>query len=232
MNNILVKAKNIDEAFLEWFEEMKKQNEKNFSIDSRDGEVVGEVLNAITVIEDPTRCIMQNKIRKMPMRYAIGELLWYLSANRKLSAIQKYTNAWDRMSDDGIVVNSNYGWCIKEKYGFDQFERCKEILTKDSSSRQAVIHIKEPRNTGTKDMNCTVYLQFFIRDEKLIMHSHMRSNDLWMGFPYDVFQFTCIQILMAMELDLELGEYVHIADSLHMYKRDFDKALENEKEIK
>ena len=47
----------------------------------------------------------------------------------------------------------------------------------------------------------------------------MRSNDLWTGFPYDVFQFTAMQILMSMELGLELGSYTHIAGSLHLYER-------------
>ena len=76
---------------------------------SRDGDVVGEVINAVTVIEDPTQNIMKNKIRNMPMKYAVGELLWYMSGNNNLSEIQKYTKAWDRMSDDGETVNSNYG---------------------------------------------------------------------------------------------------------------------------
>lgn len=35
---------------------------------------------------------------------------------------------------------------------------------------------------------------------------------------------------MAMELGLEIGSYTHIAGSLHMYKRDFDKAIERYKE--
>ena len=100
------------------------------------------------------------------------------------------------------------------------------------NSRQAVIHIKMPRNTienPTNDLNCTVCLQFIVRDGKLYCTTYMRSNDLWLGFPYDVFQFTCIQIRMAMELGLDIGSYTHIAGSLHIYERDFEKAIENEK---
>jgi thymidylate synthase len=47
----------------------------------------------------------------------------------------------------------------------------------------------------------------------------MRSNDIWMGFPYDVFSFTAMQCLMAMELGLGIGTYTHIAGSLHLYER-------------
>ena len=212
-----IKVKTADEAFEYWYERLSKLN---YNAKSRDGDVVGEILNATTIIEDPTRCIMTNSIRNMPIRYAVGELLWYLSANNKLSEIRKYTKAWDRMSDDGKTVNSNYGYCIRKKFGFDQWEFVKDKLMSDSSSRQAVIHIKDASNEESKDVNCTVCLQFFIRENKLCMTVYMRSNDLWMGFPYDVFQFAAMQVLLSMELGVELGPYTHIAGSLHLYKRD------------
>ena len=230
LNNIIVKSETLDEAWLTWFEKMKECSE---SIESRDGQVTAEVINAITVIDDPTKNIMNNDIRKLSLRYAIGEMLWYLSGNPELKAIQHYTKAWDRMSDDGETVNSNYGYIIKEAYNFNQYEYCKQLLIKDKNSRQAIIHIKVPKNTleqPTKDLNCTVCLQFLIRENKLYCTTYMRSNDLWLGFPYDIFQFTCIQVRMAMELGLEIGSYTHIAGSLHMYKRDFDKAIERYKE--
>lgn len=223
-NNMIVQADTVDHAFESWYDILSKDNIEQ---ESRDGDVIGEVINAMTIIEDPTRNIVQSKIRNMPMRYAIGEMLWYMSGNNKLKEIQKFTHGWDRMSDDGEYVNSNYGWCISRKFGFDQWEWCKEELVKNPNSRRAVIHIKEPSDKESKDVNCTVSLQFFIRENKLYMTTYMRSNDLWMGFVYDVFQFTCMQILMSMELELELGTYTHFVGSLHLYKRDYEKSLEN-----
>ena len=225
--NMIVQSDTVDHAFEAWYKILSEDNDQQ---ESRDGDVVGEVINAMTIVEDPTRNIVKSKIRNMPMRYAIGEMLWYLSGNSALKEIQKFGSGWDRMSDDGIHVNSNYGYCIKHKYGFDQWEFVKEELRKNSLSRRAVIHIKEPSNKESKDVNCTVSLQFFIRENKLYMTTYMRSNDIWLGFPFDVFQFTCMQILMSMELGLELGTYTHIAGSLHMYKRDYEKSLENIKE--
>ena len=218
-SNIFITADNIDEAFIKWYELLSSNTEEQ---DSRDGEVVGEVINAITVINDPTRCIMKNDIRKLPMRYCIGELLWYISGNDHLSAIQHFSSAWDRMSDNGKTVNSNYGNLIMNYYGFDQLKMCEQILSNNPNSRQAIIHLKPARDVlsyPTKDLPCTVSLQFFIRDHKLYLITYMRSNDIWMGFPYDVFQFTCLQIYLAMRLDVDLGTYTHIAGSLHLYKR-------------
>lgn len=216
--NETVTAESLDEAFDYWYKKLCDNPETS---DSRDGGVVGEVINAVTVITDPTKCIMKSDIRKLPMRYCIGEMLWYLSANNSLKEIQKYTSNWDRMSDDGETVNSNYGWCIANKYGFNQWEYIKKVLSETPGSRQAVIHIKEPNQNQSKDVNCTVCLQFMIRDNKLHMTTYMRSNDIWLGFPYDVFQFTAMQILLSMQLGVELGTYTHISASLHLYERNY-----------
>nr|DAV91447.1 MAG TPA: hypothetical protein [Caudoviricetes sp.] len=232
---IKVEAKDIDSAFLKWVSILKPQDQSEAANESRDGMVAGEVINATTEIVDPTRCIMKNRIRKMPIRYAIGEMLWYIHGSRDLQPIKLYTNGWDRMSDDGLTVNSNYGWCIKRKYGFDQVKSVLELLRDDSSTRQAVINIKEPQeyeglSSQSKDINCTVCFQFFIRDKKLYMITYMRSNDIWLGFPFDVFQFTNLQVWMAMELGVGVGTYTHIAGSLHLYQRDYEVIQKRELE--
>jgi thymidylate synthase len=39
------------------------------------------------------------------------------------------------------------------------------------------------------------------------------------GLPYDVFLFTMLQEMLAVTLGLDLGVYVHVAGSLHLYER-------------
>lgn len=208
--------KTVNEAWEHWYNLLAGQ--ENVAT-SRDGMVVGEVINAITLIEDPRSNLVTSPIRNLSHKYAVGELLWYLSGSNKLSAISQYSKAWDKLSDDGETVNSAYGHRIFEKFGFDQWEHVKGLLAADPNSRQAVIHIKEPNPEKTKDLPCTVALQYFIRDGKLYATTYMRSNDIWLGFPYDVFTFTCLQIKMAFELGVGIGSYTHIAGSLHLYSR-------------
>ncbi|WP_417924869.1 thymidylate synthase [Collimonas pratensis] len=47
-----------------------------------------------------------------------------------------------------------------------------------------------------------------------------RSNDLYLGTPHNVVQFTCLQEIMAGWLGIEVGSYVQICDSLHLYEHD------------
>lgn len=215
----------VDNAWDKWFNTFRAESIDAAAEASRDGEVVAECLNAVTVIEDPTRNIVTSPDRKLPMRYAVGELLWYLSGSNKLSDITKFSTVWERMSDDGETVNSAYGNRIFKQFGFNQFVYVKHALSRNPNSRQAVIHIKDPidyQSYPTKDVPCTVALQYFIREGALHATTYMRSNDLWMGFPYDVFSFTCFQILLAFSLGVDIGTYTHIAGSLHLYKRDYE----------
>lgn len=224
-------AKTVNEAWLAAFNALQEQAEKGYNAGSRDGAVVGEICDAVFCVEDPTRNIVSNQIRKMPMRYAVGELAWYLSGSNKVKGISRFAKKWAEISDDGETNNSAYGWRIFDKFGFNQWEHIKDLLRKDPASRQAVIHIKDADNHPTKDVPCTVYLQFFIRDGKLNMSTHMRSNDIWMGVPYDMFSFCFLQILLAMELGVEIGQYTHYAGSLHIYARDYEAAKKNIAEL-
>lgn len=220
-------GKTVNDVWLEAFNALQAQAEEGYTAGSRDGAVVGEICDAVFCVEDPTRNIVNNPIRKMPMRYAVGELAWYLSGSNRVQDISRFAKKWADISDDGKTNNSAYGWRIFDKFGFNQWEYVKELLRNDPSSRQAVIHIKDASNKPTKDVPCTVYLQFFTRDGKLNMSTHMRSNDIWMGVPYDMFSFCFLQMLLAMELGVEVGQYTHYAGSLHIYSRDYEAAKKN-----
>lgn len=211
------------EAFDEVFGHLYSQYKEGYSQPSRVGDVVGEILNAQIVLLDPTRGIVDSKIRKMPIRYAVGELAWYLSGSNKAADIGQYSKFWNDISDDGETLNSAYGYRIYEKFGFDQWEHAKYLLKADPFSRQAVIHIKDASNVPTKDTPCTLSLQFQIRGGHLHLTTNMRSNDIWLGFPFDVFAFTFLQIKMAMELGVKVGTYTHNAASLHLYRKDAEQ---------
>lgn len=220
-------GKTVNEVWEKAFEALSAEAQFGMPADSRDGLVVGEFTDAVFCVADPTRNIVNSPIRKMPMRYAVGELAWYLSGSNRMEDIAQYAKKWAEISDDGVTSNSAYGYRIFSKFGYDQWAYVKELLKKDPNTRQAVIHIKDADNRPTKDTPCTVYLQFLLREGKLHLSVHMRSNDIWMGVPYDMFSFCFLQVKMAMELGVKVGHYTHYAGSLHLYARDFETAKKN-----
>jgi thymidylate synthase len=77
----------------------------------------------------------------------------------------------------------------------------------------------EQDTRGHRDVPCTLNYRFFLRNDRLHMHTTMRSQDLWLGFPYDIFAATVLQELLAGWLGVELGDYHHNVDSLHLYEK-------------
>jgi len=67
------------------------------------------------------------------------------------------------------------------------------------------------------DPACLQRLWFRIADGKLHMNIHMRSNDAFKAAFMNMYAFTELQAEMAAELGVEPGEYMHIADSFHIY---------------
>lgn len=195
-----------------------------------DGEEIGnsrEVLNASLEITEPRQRYIFNGERKMDPFYAFGQVLWYLSGSNNLNDINYYDDSWNKRSDDGKTLNSAYGYKIfnPEFFGFSQYKRVLSILRENPDSRQAIINLHKPNDKKTNDELCTIYLHFFIRKNKLHMIVNMRSNDAFWGFTYDIFAFTFIQEMMALELGVELGSYYHNAGSMHVYDKDREQIL-------
>jgi thymidylate synthase len=105
----------------------------------------------------------------------------------------------------------------------------KQVLHQDPDSRRAVIPLFTEEDLGRSsevvDVPCCCSLQFLMRDEKLCLVTYMRSNDMMTGFGYDIFLFTMLQELMALELNLPLGWYQHVTASMHLYSKDYEKAV-------
>ena len=162
--------------------------------------------------------------------YLIGELLWYFSGEDSTDWISKYSSFWKRISDDGKTANSAYGSRIFKAHEriageqLIQWDYVMSELSSDSDSRRAVIHIRSPWDSARAklDVPCTLTLQFFVRDEKLHMVVNMRSSDLILGIAYDIPAFTMMQELLATQLGVGLGEYMHTSNSLHIYERHFE----------
>ncbi len=102
-----------------------------------------------------------------------------------------------------------------------------QLLRDDPDTRQAVLTVFDSRrdiNRGEPDIPCTIAVQFLYRNGALHMRTMMRSNDIWLGFPYDSIQFFALQSAVACALTVPIGYYYHNVGSLHLYDRDREKA--------
>lgn len=73
------------------------------------------------------------------------------------------------------------------------------------------------------DPACLQRLWFRIADGKLHMNCHMRSNDAFKAAFMNMFAFTELQAMVARDVGVEPGEYMHMIDSFHIYGSYFDE---------
>lgn len=195
------------------------------------GQQIHEFKDHTLIITDPWQCYFNNERRSTKYDYVFAELLWYLSGDNSKDFIEKHASMWNRIANpDDETLNSAYGYLIfKDRYSFNdptQWQWAVESLKTDKDTRQAVMHFNRPQHqfSGNKDFVCTMYANFLIRDNRLHLTVHMRSNDVVLGLPTDIPFFCMLQLNMHHILkktypDLKLGEYTHIVNSLHMYER-------------
>jgi thymidylate synthase len=151
----------------------------------------------------------------------LGELFWYLAATDDLAFIHHYLSHYAEESDDGCTVYGAYGPRLFSMRGNDQIANVIKLLKERKTSRRAVIQLFDAGDIAEhhKGIPCTCTLQLMVRNGRLIMFTSMRSNDVFLGLPYDVFVFTMLQEILARTLGVEIGTYKHAVGSLHLYEK-------------
>ena len=179
-----------------------------------------ELAGVMLELTDPLARISRTESRGK-LFSCLGELMWYLAKTNDLAFIEYYIRGY-RQSADGDEIFGGYGPRLFDWNEINQFENVRGLLAKNPDSRRAVIQlfgaqdIMETHN----DVPCTCTLQFMIRNDQLNLVAYMRSNDIFLGLPHDVFCFTMLQEIMARDLGAKIGTYKHMVGSLHLYHSD------------
>jgi thymidylate synthase len=107
---------------------------------------------------------------------------------------------------------------------FDQIAGVVDRLKASPNTRRAQAVTYQVWNDMTvDDPTCLQRLWFRIHDNQLHMTCHMRSNDAFKAAFMNMFAFTELQAEVAQQVGIEPGEYIHIADSFHIYGSYFDE---------
>lgn len=178
-----------------------------------------ELLQQTVCIKKPNMNLVYIEGRKFSLLHAIVESMLLVVKENRVASYTVFNKRMAEFSDDGNTLYGAYGYRIADSIWY-----CIDKLKKDKYTRQAVLTIHKANDVKneSKDIPCTISLQFTIRNEKLNMHVYMRSNDVVLGMPYDVFVFTNLQMLVANELGIKLGKYYHTVTSLHAYDSDVE----------
>ena len=194
---------------------------------SRNGETK-EILHVAISISDPKQRWVMSRRPALNPAFALAEVVWIMNGRRDLALLEFWNKRYRDFVGPGPELHGAYGYRLRRRLGLDQLKRAYQALDRNSDTRQVVLQIWDseidmPKTDGTpanKDVPCNVISMLKIRDGKLEWSQIIRSNDLFLGLPHNLVQFTSIQEIIAGWLNIECGTYNQISDSMHIYKDD------------
>lgn len=127
---------------------------------------------------------------------------------------------------DGIldfeVENGNWKYTYHQRYA-KWIDFVVWDLKRDPNSRRAAISVRDNKSDAySNDPACLQHIQFMIREGKLNMYVLFRSNDAVRATFMNAYALIELQKLVADKLGVPVGEYVHRANSFHVYPESRD----------
>lgn len=193
--------------------------------EGRDQETL-EVIHMLMELTEPSQRFVYS--RPINLAFALAEVIWILNGKHRLEELSFWNPRMKNYSDDGLSMHGAYGYRLRKHFENDQLQYAYNSLKHNPNGRQVVLQIWDADqdlsdgDPHSKDIPCNIMSHLMIRNSKLEWLQVMRSNDLIWGTPYNLIQWTMLQEIMAGWLDVKVGSYVHLSDSLHIYKRHWD----------
>jgi hypothetical protein len=221
------KFENFEDAFIEISNLIIDKPE--YVTDSRIGEV-HEISALSYEVEDLQSYIFENQsLGRLSYDYADKFYQWMIGGCTDNEIILKdypaVSKFMEKPKSEGLPENFNtfYGPRI-----LTQLPYVVKELRENQTTRRAVISILDKDDLLLLDKDeslefpCCDSATFFIRDNKLHVHVHMRSQNMGQVLKLDMYlwgRFTCE---LAEELGIAIGKFNSSIVSAHVFKRDFE----------
>lgn len=184
--------------------------------------------------------------KKLHIRSILHELLWFLSGETNIKYLQdngvSIWNAWATESGElGPVYGAQWRrWQGADDQVFDQISTLVGGLKNNPDSRRHIIsgwnvallpdETKKPWENAEAGLMalppCHLLYQFYVAEGKLSASLYIRSNDLFLGNPYNTASLAFLTHMLAQQCNLEAGDIIISIGDAHIYSNHFEQVNE------
>jgi len=181
--------------------------------------------------------------KKLHIRSILHELLWFLSGETNIKYLQDNgVSIWNDWATESGELGPVYGaqwrrWAGADGQVFDQVAALVEGLKNNPDSRRHIIsgwnvallpdESKKPWENAEAGLMalppCHLLYQFYVANGKLSASLYIRSNDLFLGNPYNTASLAFLTHMLAQQCDLDVGEIVMSIGDAHIYTNHFEQ---------
>lgn len=176
-------------------------------------------------------------------KWAIKELLWIWQM--KSNVVQDLRNMgvsiWDKWERPDGTIRKAYGYQLGKKcltidnLYVDQVDYLLHKLKTDKSSRRHITTLWDKDDIEDMALTpCVWNSHWQVQGSKLHLTVGIRSNDVPLGQPFNVFQYYILQRMIAQVTGYDLGSLTFNIDNAHIYTRHFEtiqEQLQNEPQL-
>jgi thymidylate synthase len=106
-------------------------------------------------------------------------------------------------------------------------DQLRDVLEGIRSNPDGRRHIVSAWNPGYVDQMalppCHAFFQFYVADGKLSCQLYQRSADIFLGVPFNIASYALLLHMMAQDLGLQVGDFVHSLGDAHIYSNHTDQ---------
>src|SRR5699024_5278910 len=131
----------------------------------------------------------------------------------------------DQYGDLGLVYGSQWrAWQGKNGETIDQIANVIETLRTHPDSRRMIVSAWNPADVPSMALPpCHTLFQFYVNDGKLSCQLYQRSGDIFLGVPFNIASYALLTSLIAKEVGLEVGDFVHTLGDAHIYSNHIEQ---------
>lgn len=151
---------------------------------------------------------------------------------RELKRYQELVLTDDAFSDTYGDLGNVYGkqwrfWEGADGEVYDQIQYIIDEIKRNPDSRRLLCNAWNISELHTQALPpCHYSFQFYVVDGKLSCLFNMRSNDVFLGLPFNIASYALLTHLIAHECGLEVGELVYSGADVHLYSNHVEQAQE------
>ena len=109
-------------------------------------------------------------------------------------------------------------WKTTKGETIDQIADLLNLLKNSPDSRRMIVSAWNPEDVPSMALPpCHTMFQFYVADGKLSCQLYQRSADVFLGVPFNIASYALLTHLIANEVGLEVGEFVHTLGDAHIY---------------
>lgn len=186
--------------------------------------------------------------KRLAWSAVVGELLWFIEGSSDIRRLSELTHG---VPDRNTIWHANalapswlprakfhgdagriYGvqwrrWQNSQGAEIDQLAQLIDGIKQNPASRRHVLTAWQPAELDQMCLPpCHILSQFWVRQGRLSCQLYQRSQDVFLGGPFNIASYSLFTHMIAQVCDLEVGEFIHVVGDAHIYSNHMNQVKE------